>query len=224
MEPQYRHKKFDIQKNVSPESLSLVISNSDNVKDNESIQDGLENLHNSKKQSHEFKDSTQISLEIYATIKEKQSCSLSDEDILEIANIQPTIRDEHLLKICEYHANMARTFSKKQRSAKDQERRDKNTEACRISRKMTKLRDFITVEKYKTSYEENLRICEELTRTKMYLNTLVLLENTDAQLFGTIPDVFLDFGFRVKTSSFFSGENIQTEPNYANNLVGNVLK
>ncbi|KAI9586033.1 protein Mabiki [Glossina fuscipes] len=201
-EAQYRHKKFDIHKKSSPAPSPIGISTADDAKThgesvmNESLQDKR------KKRLCESKDSNQISLETYVKVKEKLDQELSSCDELPMPALKrfrkcslsskavtnpPTIEEETLKKICEHQERMKRKFPTKERSAKEQERRNKNTESCRITRKMTKLKQIVIEEEYKTDYEENMKIKEKLTRTYTYLNVLLRLKNGDRDVLETIP-------------------------------------
>ncbi|XP_065356483.1 protein Mabiki-like [Calliphora vicina] len=91
------------------------------------------------------------------------------------AAILPKISDETLRSICKYHGNMVRKYPKVQRSAKDQERRDKNTLACRMSRRVKKLEHVAIAEQYKEFSQQTFDIIEESMRSTAYLHELMQL-------------------------------------------------
>uniref|UniRef100_A0A1A9ZLG2 BZIP domain-containing protein n=1 Tax=Glossina pallidipes TaxID=7398 RepID=A0A1A9ZLG2_GLOPL len=201
-EPQYRHKKFDIHKKSSPESSTRVVSTSDDVESEMKESQQSER----KKGPCESKDSNQISLETYLKVKEKleqelnfgdelpmpalkkcRKSSLSSQNISEAATIPlPDIEEETIKKICEHKEKMKRKFPSKERSAKEQARRNKNTEACRVTRKMRQLKQIALEEEYRRDYEENMKISEELSRTHMYWHALLRLMNGDREILEAI--------------------------------------
>ncbi|XP_017132236.1 protein Mabiki [Drosophila elegans] len=79
---------------------------------------------------------------------------------------------EALQDIFKYHVNMVRKFPKKERSPKDQERRNKNTIACRMSRRKKKFDDLQIEQQYKECSSEHLKIAEQSLRARVYLNHL----------------------------------------------------
>ncbi|XP_065356484.1 protein Mabiki-like [Calliphora vicina] len=91
------------------------------------------------------------------------------------AAILPKISDETLRSICKYHGNMVRKYPKVQRSAKDQERRDKNTLACRMSRRVKKLEHIAIEEQYKEFSQQTFDIVEQSMRSTAYLHELMQL-------------------------------------------------
>ncbi|XP_037808938.1 protein Mabiki-like [Lucilia sericata] len=91
------------------------------------------------------------------------------------AAILPKISDDTLRNICKYHGNMVRKFPKKERSAKDQERRDKNTIACRMSRRVKKLEHIAIEEQYKEFSQQTFDIIEQSMRATAYLHELMQL-------------------------------------------------
>ncbi|XP_030377196.1 protein Mabiki [Scaptodrosophila lebanonensis] len=95
----------------------------------------------------------------------------------------PKISADTLRDICKYHGNMVRKFPKKDRTPKDQERRNKNTIACRMSRRVKKLEHLAIEEQYKHFSAEHLKIVEQSMRATAYfnhLNELSKLESTKA--------------------------------------------
>ncbi|XP_023296983.2 protein Mabiki-like [Lucilia cuprina] len=97
--------------------------------------------------------------------------------------ILPKISDDTLRSICKYHGNMVRKFPKKERSAKDQERRDKNTIACRMSRRVKKLEHIAIEEQYKEFSQQTFNIIEQSMRATAYLHELMQL-TSNQQLKG----------------------------------------
>uniref|UniRef100_A0A1I8Q684 BZIP domain-containing protein n=1 Tax=Stomoxys calcitrans TaxID=35570 RepID=A0A1I8Q684_STOCA len=91
--------------------------------------------------------------------------------------ILPKISDETLRSICKYHGNMVRKFPKKERTPKDQERRNKNTIACRMSRRVKKLEHIAIEEQYKEFSQQTFQIIEQAMRSTAYLNELMKLSN-----------------------------------------------
>lgn len=89
--------------------------------------------------------------------------------------ILPKISHETLSNICKYHSNMVRKFPKKERSPKDQERRNKNTIACRMSRRVKKLEHIAIEEQYKEFSQQTYEIIEKSIRATAYLNELMKL-------------------------------------------------
>ncbi|XP_037808939.1 protein Mabiki-like [Lucilia sericata] len=88
------------------------------------------------------------------------------------------ISDDTLRSICKYHGNMVRKFPKKERSAKDQERRDKNTIACRMSRRVKKLEHIAIEEQYKEFSQQTFDIIEQSMRATAYLHELMQLTSS----------------------------------------------
>ncbi|XP_053959316.1 uncharacterized protein LOC128863920 [Anastrepha ludens] len=82
------------------------------------------------------------------------------------------INENKLRSICAYHGNMVRSFPKKERSPKDQERRDKNTIACRLSRRVRKLQQLAIGEHYKQIKEIYDQMVEVMVRGNEYLKYL----------------------------------------------------
>uniref|UniRef100_A0A1A9VL76 BZIP domain-containing protein n=1 Tax=Glossina austeni TaxID=7395 RepID=A0A1A9VL76_GLOAU len=200
-EPQYRHKKFDIHKKSSPEPSPIVVSTSGDMESEMKESQQSER----KERPCESKDSNQISFETYLKVKEKleqelnfcdelpmpalkkfRKSSSSSQNISEAVTIPPAIPEEALKEICQHKEKMKRKFPIKERSAKEQERRNKNTEACRVTRKMTQLKQIVIEEEYKRDYEENIKINEEFTRTSMYWHALLRLMNGDREILETI--------------------------------------
>lgn len=91
--------------------------------------------------------------------------------IAELANIP----EEALLSLCKYHENMARKYPTRNRSQKDQAKRDKNTVACRVSRRIKKVEEIQIEEQYKESKEKYLENLIETQKTITYIKELLKL-------------------------------------------------
>ncbi|XP_064547650.1 protein Mabiki [Drosophila montana] len=94
-------------------------------------------------------------------------------------SLPPAISPEALRDICKYHGNMVRKFPKKQRTPKDQDRRNKNTIACRMSRRVKKLEHLAIEEQYKEFTAQHLKIVEQSMRATAYFNHLNQLVKHD---------------------------------------------
>ncbi|XP_061401442.1 protein Mabiki-like [Musca vetustissima] len=105
------------------------------------------------------------------------SSSISPNALEPTAAILPKISTETLASICKYHGNMVRKFPKKQRTPKEQERRDKNTIACRMSRRVKKLEHVAIEEQYKEFTQQTFEIIEQAMRSTVYLQELMKLSN-----------------------------------------------
>ncbi|XP_073825763.1 mabiki [Musca autumnalis] len=108
------------------------------------------------------------------------------------AAILPKISTETLASICKYHGNMVRKFPKKERTPKDQERRDKNTIACRMSRRVKKLEHIAIEEQYKEFSQQTFEIIEQAMRSTAYLQELMKLSNavSAGEVFGIKEEPF----------------------------------
>lgn len=78
-------------------------------------------------------------------------------------------------EICKYHKNMARNHPVINRSRQEQEKRDKNTKACRLSRRAKKLEEIIMEEEYKESLQMHDEVTEETVRSLLYMKQLLEL-------------------------------------------------
>lgn len=85
------------------------------------------------------------------------------------------ISQQTLSEICKYHKNMARKYPTKMRSPKDQEKRDKNTIACRMSRRLKKLEEVAIEEQYKTFKDQYMANLLETQRIVHYMKELIKL-------------------------------------------------
>ncbi|EDV94051.1 protein Mabiki [Drosophila grimshawi] len=164
----YRHKKFDMRRprtdeeelHIKEELISRMgtpASSSYNEEDT------------SSQCSSEFMLSLPKRRRLNSTIcdgsNESESASSSQ-------SLPPSISPEALRDICKYHGNMVRKFPKKERTPKDQDRRNKNTIACRMSRRVKKLEHLAIEEQYKEFTNQHLKIVEESMRATAYFNHL----------------------------------------------------
>lgn len=98
------------------------------------------------------------------------------------------ISQETILNVYKYHGNMVRKFPKKERSPKDQERRNKNTIACRLSRRVKKLEHIAIEEQYKQFSHQAFEITEKAMRATAYLHELMrLLDNSSPTITEDLP-------------------------------------
>ncbi|EDW76647.1 uncharacterized protein Dwil_GK14550 [Drosophila willistoni] len=154
----YRHKKFDFQRSAKKEEKIEIPSPCTTpleLDDSSSCSDfGV--FYEPRVKRRRLNSSICESIESESTT----SSTLS--------TISPaTMRD-----ICKYHGNMVRKFPKKERTPKDQERRDKNTIACRMSRRVKKLEHLAIEEQYKEFTSQHMKIVEQSMRATVYLNYL----------------------------------------------------
>ncbi|KAL5281608.1 hypothetical protein ACFFRR_005138 [Megaselia abdita] len=78
-------------------------------------------------------------------------------------------------EICKYHKNMARHHPTITRSRQEQEKRDKNTKACRLSRRAKKLEEIIMEEEYQENLKMHDEVVEETIRSLFYMKQLLEL-------------------------------------------------
>lgn len=185
----YRHKKFDLRRPRSDESIQLEIKQellSHNLREQEEQME-----HNNNNSSSSSQCSSDYSVSIQSLPKRRRlnsticdgSESASSSHSLPSAAISP----EELRDICKYHGNMVRNFPKKERTPKDQERRNKNTIACRMSRRVKKL-EHLTIEvQYKEYKSEHLKIVEQSERALAYFNYLKNLVKTPVPASAASP-------------------------------------
>lgn len=94
---------------------------------------------------------------------------------LDASAVLSRIGEDKLRSICTFHRNMVRKFPKKERSLKDQQRRNKNTIACRMSRRIKKLEQIAFEEECKEVEQQQQAMMEEMLRATAYLDQLELL-------------------------------------------------
>ncbi|KAH8285782.1 hypothetical protein KR018_003704 [Drosophila ironensis] len=168
----YRHKKFDMGRNVERAQLLLkeeLLSRSStpisccNVVKVESEEDISISLCSSDQDS-----------EFMPLPKRRRLMSASESSSISSTSFQAVgqVNADAIHDILKYHVNMVRTFPKKERSPKEQDRRNKNTIACRMSRRKKKFDDLQIEQQYKEFTSEHLKIAEQSVRAKVYLNYL----------------------------------------------------
>ncbi|XP_016972297.1 protein Mabiki [Drosophila rhopaloa] len=160
----YRHKKFDVGRNVEKEELLLkeeLISRSGTPYTSRSPFDVADQ---SISQSFSDQDTD------FLPLPKRRRLGSSSSSVS--YNSASPIITEAIQDIFKYHVNMVRKFPKKERSPKDQERRNKNTIACRMSRRKKKFDDLQVEQQYKECSSEHLKIAEQSLRARVYLNHL----------------------------------------------------
>lgn len=173
----YRHKKFDLRAarredkhpelKIKEELLSRSRQEDEEEQDTSSQCSSDYSLPSAKRR--------RLNSTIYDASLESESASSSSQ------SLPSSISPEALRDICKYHGNMVRKFPKKERTPKDQERRNKNTIACRMSRRVKKLEHLAVEEQYKEFTAQHLKIVEQGMRANAYfhhLNQLVKLDQT----------------------------------------------
>ncbi|XP_052852224.1 protein Mabiki [Drosophila gunungcola] len=154
----YRHKKFDVGRKVEKDELLLkeeLISRS-----------GTPYTQADQSISLSFSDQDTD----FPPLPKRRRLGSSSSSV-SYHSASPIIT-EALQDIFKYHVNMVRKFPKKERSPKDQERRNKNTIACRMSRRKKKFDDLQIEQQYKECSSEHLKIAEQSLRARVYLNHL----------------------------------------------------
>ncbi|KAM8715810.1 hypothetical protein ACLKA7_002797 [Drosophila subpalustris] len=181
--PSYRHKKFDLRadrrEDKHPElkikEELLARSHHEETEDTSSQCSSDYSLPLSKRR--------RLNSTIFDASMESESASSSH-------SLPNSISPEALRDICKYHGNMVRKFPKKERTPKDQERRNKNTIACRMSRRVKKLEHLAVEEQYKEFTSQHLKIVEQSMRANAYfhhLNQLAKLEQTKSPPPAPVP-------------------------------------
>uniref|UniRef100_A0A1B0BJ82 BZIP domain-containing protein n=1 Tax=Glossina palpalis gambiensis TaxID=67801 RepID=A0A1B0BJ82_9MUSC len=184
---QYRHKKFDNFKRKRYDSYNSSHSNAETF---ESLSATTGNLSNSDyKESCISRTNLSCNTTLTTPLSKRRRITLSpSRTISSVEPLLPRLNDEMLSNIYKYHANMVRKFPKKQRSPKDQKRRDKNTIACRISRQSKKLEQLFIQEQYREFSEKNFAIEEQSIRANAYLielNKLISLPRSQLPTLST---------------------------------------
>ncbi|XP_017047765.1 protein Mabiki [Drosophila ficusphila] len=160
----YRHKKFDVSRNIEKVELELkeeLISRSGTPCTSRSAFDEADMSINLS-----FSDQDPD----FPPLPKRRRLGSSSSSV-SYHSASPIIT-EAIQDIFKYHVNMVRKFPKKERSPKDQERRNKNTIACRMSRRKKKFDDLQIEQQYKECSMEHLKIAEQSLRAKVYLNHL----------------------------------------------------
>ncbi|XP_067625205.1 uncharacterized protein [Eurosta solidaginis] len=88
-----------------------------------------------------------------------------------------SISKDKLSDICTFHSNMVREFPKKQRTAKEQELRNKNTIACRMSRRLKKLEQVAAEEQCKELEQRMMQQMEQKLRVSAVLMRLMAMSS-----------------------------------------------
>ncbi|KAH8260024.1 hypothetical protein KR026_000591 [Drosophila bipectinata] len=164
----YRHKKFDVGRKLESAELRLkeeLISRSGTPYSREEEQE--EEL-----ASISLCSSDQDSEFLPLPKRRRLGSSSSSVSSTSFQSATCHINADAIQDILKYHVNMVRTFPKKERSPKEQDRRNKNTIACRMSRRKKKFDDLQIEQQYKDFTSEHLKIAEQSVRAKVYLNYL----------------------------------------------------
>nr|XP_036674068.1 protein Mabiki [Drosophila suzukii] len=159
----YRHKKFDVGRKVEELELLLkeeLISRSGTPCTSRSASDEAD-----QSISLGFSEDTE-----YPPLPKRRRLGSSSSSV-SYHSPSPIIT-EAIQDIFKYHVNMVRKFPKKERTPKDHERRNKNTIACRMSRRKKKFDDLQIEQQYKECSSEHLKIAEQSLRARVYLNHL----------------------------------------------------
>ncbi|XP_055376641.1 uncharacterized protein LOC129608898 [Condylostylus longicornis] len=96
---------------------------------------------------------------------------LNQTDARNLINLPKNV----LVEVCKYRPRMARTFPGKKRNKKEQERRDKNTMACRKTRRLKKLEDLAVEQNCIYLKDQHLKIFKENIRGQYYIEELLKL-------------------------------------------------
>ncbi|XP_023295429.2 uncharacterized protein LOC111678364 [Lucilia cuprina] len=83
------------------------------------------------------------------------------------------VSQQVISKVCRYHGNMARHHPQRERSAEEQFKRERNTEACRLSRRARKLEEVLVDQQYRQRLHANNKILEASIRSILYMKTLM---------------------------------------------------
>ncbi|XP_013101331.1 uncharacterized protein LOC106083053 [Stomoxys calcitrans] len=76
-------------------------------------------------------------------------------------------------KVCRYHGNMARPQPSRERSMEEQIKRERNTEACRLSRRAKKLEEVLVEQQYRERLQANEKVLEASIRSILYMKALM---------------------------------------------------
>ncbi|XP_051859375.1 protein Mabiki [Drosophila albomicans] len=170
----YRHKKFDMKVERRLETnIDLVIK-----RELLSRSSHLEDEDTSSQCSSNYTAPLLKRRRLNSTICDN---SIGSESASSSHSLPNTISSEKMRDICKYHGNMVRKFPKKERSPKDQDRRNKNTIACRTSRRVKKLEHLVVEEQYKEFKLQHLKVVEQSMRAQAYfkhLSEMVKIDQT----------------------------------------------
>ncbi|KAH8308524.1 hypothetical protein KR059_009633 [Drosophila kikkawai] len=171
----YRHKKFDVGRSV--DKVALLIKEELISRSNTPC--SIYSSSGSRRASEEMSSSMCFSdqdTQFSPVPKRRRLASSSASVSSDISLPSPSpINVNAIRDICKYHVNMVRKFPKKERTPKEQERRDKNTMACRLSRRKKKIDDLEVQEEYDQFLKTHHEMAEQSLRTKVYLDQLKLL-------------------------------------------------
>ncbi|XP_017858751.1 PREDICTED: protein Mabiki [Drosophila arizonae] len=179
----YRHKKFDLRRPRNDE-LELQIK--------EELLARLDTAGCNRFSDEEEDTSSQCSSLMSLPKRRRLNSTVYDgsngsESASSSHSLPPSISPEALRDICKYHGNMVRKFPKKERSPKDQDRRNKNTIACRMSRRVKKLEHLAIEEQYKEFTLQHLKIVEQSMRATAYFNHLNQLVKHEQSTVSSAP-------------------------------------
>ncbi|KAH8249212.1 hypothetical protein KR032_007324 [Drosophila birchii] len=174
----YRHKKFDVGRSI--DKVALLIK--EELISRSSTPCSIASSSGSRRASDEMSSSICFSdhdTQFLPLPKRRRlassSASVSSDISLPSRNSPNPIRVDAIRDICKYHVNMVRKFPKKERTEKEQERRDKNTMACRLSRRKKKIDDLEVKEEYDQFLKTHHEMAEQSLRAKVYLDQLKLM-------------------------------------------------
>ncbi|KAH8274027.1 hypothetical protein KR044_008590, partial [Drosophila immigrans] len=179
----YRHKKFDMKvERRSDVTIDLVIK-----QELLSRSSHLEEEDTSSQCSSNYSVPLPKRRRLNSTICDSSIRSESASSSHSLPNV---ISSEKMRDICKYHGNMVRKFPKKERSPKDQDRRNKNTIACRTSRRVKKLEHLVVEEQYKEFKLQHLKVVEQSMRAQAYfkhLSEMVKLDQPKSSVPSPVP-------------------------------------
>ncbi|XP_022220188.1 protein Mabiki [Drosophila obscura] len=177
----YRHKKFDFGRSSADKTDLLLkeelISRTGTPYSSRSAYDEWEEEEHSTSRCSSEYGSTYLPLAKRRRLDTSTTASSTASSSHSLTSISAAA----LQNICKYHGNMVRKFPKKERTPKDQERRNKNTIACRMSRRVKKLEHLAIEEQYNEFSSQHLKIAEQSMRACVYLNHLQQLVQQESK-------------------------------------------
>ncbi|XP_073821509.1 uncharacterized protein [Musca autumnalis] len=122
-------------------------------------------------------------------LKRKHAESNADDELLKQSALHLSTKEgvfqvsqQVINKVCRYHGNMARQHPQRERSMEEQIKRERNTEACRLTRRAKKLEEMLVEQQYRERLEANEKVLEASIRSILYMKALMgLMVN------GSIP-------------------------------------
>ncbi|KAM7351756.1 uncharacterized protein ACRADG_004492 [Cochliomyia hominivorax] len=95
------------------------------------------------------------------------------------------VSQQVISKVCRYHGNMARHHPQRERSMEEQIKRERNTEACRLSRRAKKLEEMLVEQQYRERLMTNEKVLEASLRSILYMKALMglMVQQDDHNLF-----------------------------------------